>query len=62
MSQATISNENSSDRCIGFNVSAPISELETINAEALKAGISRSEWIRRAVKHYLLSYAPKVDT
>ena len=53
-------NENS-DRCVGFNVSAPISELERINQEAVRAGLSRSEWIRRAVKHYL-SYAPNPDT
>lgn len=40
------------NRCVGFNVSMPLTELAKLDRAATIAGISRSEWIRKAVKHY----------
>jgi metal-responsive CopG/Arc/MetJ family transcriptional regulator len=40
------------NRCVGFNVSMPLSELAKLDRAANLARVSRSEWIRKAVKHY----------
>ena len=45
-------NNNKQNRCVGFNISMPLAELDKVDQTARRLGISRSELMRRAFSEF----------